>query len=287
MAQQAINVHCTNQTVDNLSRHDILLWINECLKTSYEKIEDLCSGAAYCQLMDMLFPGTLNFKKIKFNTNLEHEYIANFKVLQALFKKHGVDKGVPIERLVKGRFQDNFEFVQWFKRFYDANYQGHEYDAVAARDGIVVGSGSGKAANKSRVPPGRTAIATTMRPAPRPGKFTCNYLGYRNPGDKAIPAARAAPAPAAHTGVRSPAGSQSAGDSSQINALRTELDALNIQAEEDHKTIEGLMQERDFYFSKLRDIEILCQETGENDLTKKVLSILYATEVSPPAKDSN
>ncbi|VDN39633.1 unnamed protein product [Dibothriocephalus latus] len=154
-------------------------------------------GAAYCQLMDMLFPGTLNFKKIKFNTNLEHEYIANFKVLQALFKKHGVDKGVPIERLVKGRFQDNFEFVQWFKRFYDANYQGQEYDAVAARDGLVVGAGSGKALNKS-------------------------------PGDKAPTAARAA-APAAHTGVRSPAGSQSAGDSSQINALRTELDALNIQ----------------------------------------------------------
>ncbi|BHF74941.1 Microtubule-associated protein RP/EB member 2 [Sparganum proliferum] len=273
MAQQAINVHCTNQTVDNLSRHDILLWINECLKTSYEKIEDLCSGAAYCQLMDMLFPGTLNFKKVKFNTNLEHEYIANFKVLQALFKKHGVDKvGFrPLLPLLSGR-----PHREWFKRFYDANYQGNEYDAMAARDGIVVGSGSGKIANKSRGPPGRTAIATTLRPAPRPA------------GDKAIPAARAAPAPAAHTGVRSPAGSQSAGDSSQINALRTELDALNIQAEEDHKTIEGLMQERDFYFSKLRDIEILCQETGENDLTKKVLSILYATEegfVPPDAEE--
>jgi RP/EB family microtubule-associated protein len=40
---------------------------------------------------------------------------------------------------VKGRFQDNFEFVQWFKRFFDANYQGNEYDAVAARDGQQVG----------------------------------------------------------------------------------------------------------------------------------------------------
>lgn len=42
--------------------------------------------------MDMLFPGILNFKKIKFNTHLEHEYIANFKQLQAIFKKLGVDK---------------------------------------------------------------------------------------------------------------------------------------------------------------------------------------------------
>ena len=45
---------------------------------------------------------------------------------------------VPIERLVKGRFQDNFEFVQWFKKFFDANYSGEEYDAVAARGGVAV-----------------------------------------------------------------------------------------------------------------------------------------------------
>jgi len=50
---------------------------------------------------------------------------------------------------VKGKFQDNFEFVQWFKKFFDANYQGQEYDAVAARDGQPLG-GSGKAAGKPR-----------------------------------------------------------------------------------------------------------------------------------------
>jgi hypothetical protein len=31
-------------------------------------------------------------KKIKFKTNLEHEYAQNFKVLQAAFNKVGVDK---------------------------------------------------------------------------------------------------------------------------------------------------------------------------------------------------
>jgi hypothetical protein len=31
-------------------------------------------------------------KRIKFRTNLEHEYIQNFKILQAAFKKMSVDK---------------------------------------------------------------------------------------------------------------------------------------------------------------------------------------------------
>ncbi|KAK2138271.1 hypothetical protein NP493_8157g00004 [Ridgeia piscesae] len=46
---------------------------------------------------------------------------------------------IPVERLVKGRFQDNFEFVQWFKKFFDANFDGHDYDALAARGGEVLG----------------------------------------------------------------------------------------------------------------------------------------------------
>ena len=36
---------------------------------------------------------------------------------------------IPVDRLVKGRFQDNFEFVTWFKKFFDANYDGGMYDA--------------------------------------------------------------------------------------------------------------------------------------------------------------
>jgi microtubule-associated protein, RP/EB family len=37
-------------------------------------------------------------------------------VLQAAFKKMNVDKIVPVDKLVKGKFQDNFEFLQWFKK---------------------------------------------------------------------------------------------------------------------------------------------------------------------------
>lgn len=42
---------------------------------------------------------------------------------------------IPVEKLVKGKFQDNFEFLQWFKKFFDANYDGREYDAVLTRQG--------------------------------------------------------------------------------------------------------------------------------------------------------
>lgn len=42
---------------------------------------------------------------------------------------------IPVEKLVKGKFQDNFEFVQWFKKFFDANYDGKDYDPLQARQG--------------------------------------------------------------------------------------------------------------------------------------------------------
>ena len=60
----------------------MLAWVNDSLSTKYSKIEELCTGAIYCQFMDMLFPGSVMLKKVKFNTKLEHEYINNFKVLQ-------------------------------------------------------------------------------------------------------------------------------------------------------------------------------------------------------------
>lgn len=88
----AVNVYSTNVTTENLSRHDMLAWVNDCLASSFSKIEELCTGAAYCQFMDMLFPNSVPLKRVKFRTNLEHEYIQNFKILQAGFKKMGVEK---------------------------------------------------------------------------------------------------------------------------------------------------------------------------------------------------
>jgi RP/EB family microtubule-associated protein len=64
--------------------------------------------------------------------------------------------------------------------------------------------------------------------------------------------------------------------------------ALQAKNTELLETVQGLERERDFYFSKLRDIELLIQQAMEADpvleedegsLLKQIQTILYSTEV--------
>ena len=49
--------------------------------------------------------------------------------------------------------------------------------------------------------------------------------------------------------------------------------------------MEGLEKERDFYFGKLRDIEVQCQEEENGSgVVEKIKAILYATEVGTVTK---
>lgn len=92
----------------------------------------------------------------------------------------------------------------------------------------------------------------------------------------AKPAPKVAPAPAAPTRTL-------ASKTSANNASNQAIDDLSNQLMDMRLNLEGLEKERDFYFSKLRDIEILCQEADESEssaIITKILDILYATEVS-------
>ncbi|CAH1279963.1 unnamed protein product [Diabrotica balteata] len=266
----AVNVYSTNVTSENLSRHDMLAWVNECLQSSFAKIEELCTGAAYCQFMDMLFPGSVQLKRVKFRTNLEHEYIQNFKILQASFKKMSVDKIVPIDRLVKGRFQDNFEFLQWFKKFFDANYKGTDYDALGARAGEQLGQGG------SNAPRGQSLML--RRPNATPSAHVLQP--QQTSPTKPKPAIRAMPKVNAvkPTAAKPISNRPQAGDAGKIDELANQVAEFKL-------TVDGLEKERDFYFGKLRDIEVMCQECEDgNPIIQKILDVLYATEegFAPP-----
>merc|ERR1712080_530795 len=103
----AVNVFNTSVVCQNLSRHDMLAWVNGSLQSQIGKIEEMGTGAAYCQLMDILFPGTVPLKRVKYSSKQETDAINNFKILQATFKKLNVDQSVEVDKLVKAKFQDS------------------------------------------------------------------------------------------------------------------------------------------------------------------------------------
>merc|ERR1711879_32304 len=200
----------------------------------------------------MLFPNCVQLKKVKFRTKLEHEFIQNFKVLQASFKKMTVDKIVPVDKLIKGRFQDNFEFLQWFKKFFDANYDGQEYDAMAARDGLELGGTGGS----------KMRLVTSNGQSKMPAKTS---VAKRSTANRLSSGASRNTRPMGGGGVPSMA----------------QIEELNGQILEKNLTIEALEKERNFYFEKLRDIEVLAQEYEVEDvsgISQKVLEVLFATE---------
>ncbi|XP_077423846.1 microtubule-associated protein RP/EB family member 1-like [Vanacampus margaritifer] len=241
----AVNVYSTSVTSENLSRHDMLEWINDSLQMTLTKIEMLCSGAAYCQFMDMLFPGSLILKRVKFGAKLEHEYIHNFKLLQIAFKKMSIDKIIPVDKLVKGKFQDNFEFVQWFKKFFDANYCESEYDPVEARKGQDAAPSASVNVSALNKPPKKAIGRAPQRP----------------------PVAKVAPKVATVTARKS------ASSSASQEEIQSELQELRC-------TIQDIERERDFYFGKLRNIELICQENeGQGDpALQRIVEILYAVD---------
>jgi len=258
----AVNVYNTSVTNENLSRHEMLAWVNGNLQSQFGKIEELGTGAAYCQFMDMMFPGSVPLKRVKFCSKLEHEYINNFKILQGAFKKMSVDQVIEVDKLTKQKFQDNFEFLQWFKKFFDANYSGDEYDAFAARGGAQMGMGGARAPTGSK---------STGAGAARPLKPQ-NGTNFKAPAARNGVAARP-------TGAKVPSRSPLK-PANQVSTAQ--IDDLTLQVEEMRLNVEGLERERDFYFGKLRDIEVIvgqfADKDADKDMAQKLLDILYATE---------
>jgi RP/EB family microtubule-associated protein len=229
-----------------VSRSDLLAWLNELLQLNYTKIEQCGTGGAYCQILDSIY-GDLPMARVKMNAKHEYEFVANFKVMQNVFKAKKIDKPIPIEKLVKCKMQDNLEFLQWMKRFWDSNYGGQGYDAVGRRRGAPA------------EPP------ATIAPLSTGARSASAVLGVGG-----------------RSGGKTPISGHRAGSTQPNEAMQ----ALQAQVREMSTHMEGLEKERDFYFAKLRDIEILVQQQTEtlesqgkeDDNLKEIQKILYSTE---------
>jgi RP/EB family microtubule-associated protein len=275
-----VNVFVSAVTPENISRHELLAWVNATLQSNLTKIEQMSTGAAYCALTDVLFPGKVPLKKVKWNTRQEVDWVNNWRVLQTVWKTIGVDKPVPVQNLLKAKFQDNFEFLQWFKKFFDANYSGVEYNALEARNfeefpAALPGGGARAPPRVSNVHrPATTAAPSAARTSAAKPPVVRNTVKTTAaaPPTRASTAAGTRPSAVRRSVAPVSNGNANTLDAAAANATimqlenkhKQELEELQTQLVAFHESIETLERERDFYFAKLRQIEIICQE-AEND----------------------
>ncbi|GMM36489.1 microtubule-binding protein [Saccharomycopsis crataegensis] len=277
------------------SRSELLHWLNNFLDLNYTKVEQCGTGAAYCQILDSIY-GDVPMNKVKFTVQFEYEYLQNYKVLQSAFAKHGIAKVVLVEKLSKCKLQDNLEFLQWLKRFWAENKDETHYDPNSRRKALpksTSNSRTGSSLKQSR-PATRTTSSVTNN---KPTMAKRNLSGIRNTNANHAASASAtttnaspvkpssttrtrmfgAPATSKHSTTATNGGPirPKAGVSAQqmklqkelekeIEELRQELAGVTEELDEYKVAAEGLETERNFYFNKLRDIEILSQATTDD-----------------------
>lgn len=226
----------------------LLKWVNEFFELNYTKVEQCASGAVHCQILDSIFPGKVPMSKVNWEAKSDYEFTNNFKIVQSCFTKMNIGKPIYIEKLTRAKYQDNLEFLQWMKHFFDCKYGGQSYNATERR-----AKGKGGAKLKGLGPAGGAKKATTTKKT-----TTTRTTTNKKPAEKKTATKTAAKA-----------------DTEELDNLKEQMSTLQA-------TCEGLEKERNFYFGKLREIEILCQSEDQavdtQALKEAVLAILYATD---------
>jgi len=281
-----------------VGKNVLLRWINEFFQLNYTKIEQTASGVIHCQILDAVYPGKIPLSKVNFNAKHDYEYVQNFKVLQTVFTKEGISKHVPVDKLIKAKYQDNLEFCQWMKRFFDVKYGGQPYNAKERREQAMKSHGKAKPV-PAGLAPAPKAVAKSVPAAakklpaktrtPLVSKSTAvkpekkSSIAYRPDGvhsGLAAPTAAKKPANKVGTAKGGAGTSDPKAYAMELEDKDGQIKALNEELGKVTVTVEGLEKERNFYFDKLREIEILCQTDDDQDSTLKqeILKILYATD---------
>ncbi|KMT19162.1 hypothetical protein BVRB_1g015560 [Beta vulgaris subsp. vulgaris] len=236
-----------------VGRSEILSWINSTLHLNLSKVEEAASGAVHCQLMDAAHPGMVPIHKVNFDAKTEYDMIQNYKVLQDVFNKLKITKHIEVNKLIKGRPLDNLEFMQWMKKYFDSVNGGlfHSYNPVERREGRKGG----------REMVGRKSANVQVCSKPNTSTNSRPHSSHSNRRSDGCSA-------------------NSINQSLKAAKPTTNVSVYEEQITELKLSVDSLEKERDFYFSKLRDIEILCQTPGiENSpIVEAMQKILYATD---------
>lgn len=277
-----------------VGRKELLDFFNNLLDLNITKIEQTAPGAIACQITEMMFPGSINMTKVNWEAKTDYEFVQNYKLLQVAFTKHSVQRYVDVDKLIRAKYQDNLEFCQWLKAFYDqtAPPRGFDYDPAAVR-------AKGKGGKKYNQMYGRTALNKTGTLTSKPTTTstaastarTSLPLRERASLENGTSSKVGTVRPAART-TESEVNLVGGSDvvllqkkNAELNAKVADLEVALEEVERDREQIVmDVERERDFYFGKLRSVEVLLQvhqESGgaltDSNLVDRVFQILYAT----------
>jgi len=294
-----------------VSRTELLEWVNGLLQVNLAKVEQCASGAIYCQIIDACHPGSVVMRKVNWMAKVEHEYIPNYKVLQAAFDKLDIARNVPVDQLIRGKYQDNLEFLQWLKCYWEKEGgAGHrQYDAVAVRQdktlppwakplNIFASSRGGfEKENQKPCLVKAEEVRQPRRPAVQREAHAAVQRDVRREEQRHE---RTAPIPVRQTKPQPRSMNSSLNSSLNTSAAENETLKAKLQDQKEEildlrANLDGLERERDYYFRKLREVEILCLTLKANldpdlqaeKVVEDVQGILYAeNEVEAEMPDS-
>ncbi|KUF96679.1 Adenosylhomocysteinase [Phytophthora nicotianae] len=278
-----------------VGRKEILDWINNLCAINLSKVEQTCTGAVACQILDAMYPGKVQMSKVDWAANKDYEYIQNYKVLQKAFMQLKIDKHVEVDRLVRGKYQDNLEFMQWFKAFYERNASGQPYDPITQREKgkggaqftQKFGGGAGAASSAPAAPLRRKVGATATSRVGRTPPGAPTTSAATRTARTSTGATRRPVGSAGSTAAPSEANTEAAVAAAtaplekELEELTANNEALTNESGELRAMVESLEKERDFYFNKLREVEIMLQSAEDNEtnpLAQAIFKVLYATE---------
>ena len=100
------------------SKNELLSWASKLLNLELTTLEEMGTGAVFCQLLDACHPGTVKLNKVNWKANSETDYISNFKIFQQGLLTNDINKPIDINRLSKGKQYDLNELLQWIYGYY-------------------------------------------------------------------------------------------------------------------------------------------------------------------------
>eukprot|EP00891_Asterochloris_glomerata_P002021 jgi/Astpho2/2021/Aster-x0500 len=156
-----------------VSRANLLAWASATLDMDIASMDEMHSGAVYCQLVDAYCKSVVAMSKVNFEAQYEHSRLANYKQLQAAFNAAGLDKEVEAQRLVKSPVAQQ-QLLTWLHEQFSGKPLVHGYDPHQRR---AISKG-GRATRMAPLPPQSGTEQPTPAPL-APGRLYSGGTGRR------------------------------------------------------------------------------------------------------------